>query len=230
MKRLLTGILAILVLVLLLLLLVRWRTQDPPQPRPELPATGAAPATPPPASAVVSVDAPAGTALVAESGLSAVAAGGKMPPPPTAAAVPRPIPTLLAGVEPSPSQMVFLIFELAQGTLKLHEARRVNARLPMPDSVPLETGIYHRLLSRDNRVLAQGFTRDPAIVYHDEPRADGSGLLEGGWVRLESVSFDVRYPVIAGAQRIELYRVDATSEIETLSQEAPEYYGSFDLP
>jgi len=204
-------------------------------------ATVAAPQTPgQPAVTGRLANAPITSTSVATAASSAAAptpsAAGQptsppVPPLPSAAfTLPAALPTFLTDTKPSVTEMLFLIFHLDKGRLTLQQAVRTAGYMPLPAATPMVAGIYHRLVSANGTVLAQSVCVDPAIVYHDSPRADGSGLLEGGRVRLESVDFDVRYPALPGASRIELYQVDATTDVRSLDQRAKGFYGSFPLP
>lgn len=175
------------------------------------------------------------TAAASPTAATLPAAGQAMSPSPspsaaTSPAQPATLPAILGNIKPSETEMLFLIFHLERGRLTLQQAVRTAGNMPLPGTTPLTDGIYHRLVSANGTVLAQSVTADPAIVYHDSPRADGSGVLQGGPVRLESVDFNVRYPVLPGASRIELYQVAASTDVRSLGPKGKEFYGSFPLP
>ena len=137
--------------------------------------------------------------------------------------------SLSSGTTASDSEMIYLCFKLEDRNLNLQTQSVVNGSMKLPPVIAPADGFYHRILSRSGEVLAQGITQEPRILYYDYPNPDGSGRLTGGVLIQSNVQFAVRYPLMAGMDRIEFFNVRRTSDISRLSVKEDNYYGSFKL-
>ena len=125
--------------------------------------------------------------------------------------------------------MVFLCFGLENDKLSLLTQSVVKGNMRLPPTLEPTDGFYHRLLSRSGEILAQGVTPDPRVVHFDYPSPDGSGRLTGGVLKQSNVQFAVRYPLIPGADRLEVFLVDSTADLSRLSEKGGRYQGSFKI-
>jgi hypothetical protein len=137
--------------------------------------------------------------------------------------------SLSSGTTASDSEMIYLCFKLEDRKLNLQTQSVVNGSMKLPPVIAPADGFYHRILSRSGEVLAQGIAQEPRILYYDYPNPDGSGRLTGGVLIQSNVQFAVRYPLMAGMDRIEFFNVRRTSDISRLSVKEDNYYGSFKL-
>lgn len=124
--------------------------------------------------------------------------------------------------------MVFLDFQINSGQVTLRRQWKVPGNLRLPSLVVPESGIFHRLVTASGELLAQGITPDPRRMYYDYRDPD-SGRAQGGEVVLTNTSFNVRYPWIEGADRVELYQVEAATDLSRLTPTNGHYYGSFKI-
>lgn len=137
--------------------------------------------------------------------------------------------SLSSGATASDSEMICLRFELKDRKLNLQTQSIVNGSMKLPPGIAPADGFYHRILSRSGDVLAQGIIQEPRMLYYDYPNPNGSGSLMGGVLMQSNVQFAVRYPLIAGMDRIELFTVRRTADISQLSVKGDNYCGSFKL-
>lgn len=147
-------------------------------------------------------------------------------------ATPAALPTVSPGLVASETEMVYLIFHLEGQSLSVltQSVTKGNMRLPPAiSSIAPMRSIYHRVLSASGAILAQDTMPDPSVLHYDYPGPVGAGELQGGTIIQTQVDFNVRYPLIEGMDRIELYHTEATTDLTRLSRESKEYYGSFKL-
>jgi len=137
--------------------------------------------------------------------------------------------SLAPGVTPSERALVFLVLRIEKGTVRLVQQTQPEVPMPLPVTVSPVRGLYHRVVSADGTMLAQGTMPDPRVVYHDEPREEGTTLLRGGSVRLDAADFNVRCPALPGMSRLELFEVDENTDWSKLTTNAKGYLGSISL-
>lgn len=137
--------------------------------------------------------------------------------------------SLAPDIRPSTKEMVFLDFQIDKGQVTLRRQWKVPGKMRLPSLVVPEKGIYHRIVTAEGKMLAQGITPDPTLVYYDYRDPD-SGRPAGGELLRANASFNVRYPWVEGADRIELYQVEAATDLTRLTPNGSHYYGSFKMP
>jgi hypothetical protein len=137
--------------------------------------------------------------------------------------------SLSPGTTASDSEMIYLCFGLEDRKLNLQTQSVVNGNMKLPPVIASADGFYHRILSESGEILAQGITREPRMLYYDYPNPDGSGKLMGGVLMQSNVQFAVRYPLIAGMDRIEFFSISRTADLSQLSAKGDNYCGSFKL-
>lgn len=136
---------------------------------------------------------------------------------------------IAANVVASDTEMVFAIVRVDGSSATVIQQAVVPGNMRLPETFVPEPGIYVRVLAASGELLAQTSLPDPRLVYHDEPVPDGGGLLRGGAVMLPSAEINVRFPRIAGMDRVELFLIDDTSDVGRLTPASKEFRGSFTI-
>lgn len=143
--------------------------------------------------------------------------------------VPSAWPSLTAHAAASETEMAFLVVRLQDGPATLLEQAVVTGNMRLPEAFAPERGVYYRVLSSEGGMLAQGLLPDPRLVHYDEPVDGGNGLLRGGTVMLPSAELNLRFPRIAGMDRVELFLVDEATDLRRLTDASKECCGSFQI-
>ena len=136
--------------------------------------------------------------------------------------------SLASNIRPSDMVMVFLDFQINAGQVTLRRQWKVPGNMRLPPLVVPEKGVFHRMVTAEGEVLAQGIISDPALIFYDYIDPD-SGRPKGRTVIQSDASFNVRYPWIEGADSIELYQVEASTDLSTLTPTSSNYHGSFKI-
>jgi len=136
---------------------------------------------------------------------------------------------IAANAVASETEMLFAIVRLDDAAASVIQQAMVPGNMRLPEAFVPEPGIYVRVLASSGELLAQASQPDPRRVYHDEPVPGGDGLLRGGVVMLPSAEFNVRFPRIAGMDRVELFLIGETTEVRNLTSQSKEFRGSFKI-
>lgn len=116
-------------------------------------------------------------------------------------------------------RIAFLNIRIVDGELTLENVKVVEGRLKIPESLHLDKGkLYCEVLDVGGKSIFETVVQDPAIQRLEY--ADEEGRLHSKTVNRKDTFFSIRIPYDSAANRVEIYRIDASPDGKKLVKKA----------